>query len=182
MRTDASGRDPAVARDAVAAVIESTGRRTRRRCDFLLNVLSAVGNSAALELCARRSRIRPRTSNEARSMRLANWPTPDPLEDLLALGTLHRPCYMPGAGVCGYIKLAQIPSSRTPAATATLLGTAMAVAARAEEKKSTLAALQRVVCPELSDVARQSLSDPLVAAEARVAVETLERALAFVKQ
>ena len=82
----------------------------------------------------------------------------------------------------GYIKLAQLPSGRTPAATAALLGTAMAVATRAEEKKSALSVLQRVVCPESLEVARRSVGRSAVAAEARLAVETLERALSFVKQ
>jgi len=148
----------------------------------LLNVLSAVGNSTALEV-VRQALQDPAADVQRGALNaLANWPTPDPLDDLLALARSTGDATRPVLALRGYIKLAQIPSSRTPAATAVLLGTAMTVATRGEEKKSTLAALQRVVCPESLDVARQSLSDPLVAAEAKVAVETLERALAFVKQ
>jgi hypothetical protein len=147
-----------------------------------LNVLSAVGNSTALEV-VRQALQDPAADVQRGALNaLANWPTPDPLDDLLALARSTGDATRPVLALRGYLKLAQIPSSRTPAATAVLLGTAMTVATRGEEKKSTLAALQRVVCPESLDVARQSLSDPLVAAEAKVAVETLERALAFVKQ
>jgi hypothetical protein len=148
----------------------------------LLNVLSSVGNSAALEVVRQALQDPVAEVQRGALNALANWPTPDPLDDLLAVARSTNDAVRPVLALRGYIKLAQLPSSRTPAATAMLLGKALAAATRAEEKKSTLAGLQRVVCPEALEMARQSLSDPLVAAEARVAVETLERALAFVKQ
>ena len=167
----------------VAGVIEAyrTANASPVRVS-LLNVLSGVGNSAALAV-VRQALEDPAADVQRGALNaLANWPTPDPLDDLLALARSTGDATRPVLALRGYIKLAQLPSGRTPRATAALLGTAISVATRAEEKKSALAALQRVVCPESLDVARHSLSDPAVAAEARLAVETLERALAFVKQ
>jgi hypothetical protein len=167
----------------VAAVIEAyRAANTPPMRVSLLNVLSAVGNSAALAV-VRQGLQDPAAEVQRGALNaLANWPTPDPLDDLLALARSNGDATRPVLALRGYIKLAQLPSGRAPRATAALLNTAIAVATHAEEKKSALAVLQRVVCPESLEVARQSLGDPAVAAEARLAVETLERALAFVKQ
>ena len=148
----------------------------------LLNVLSGVGNSAGLPV-VRQALQDPAADVQRGALNaLANWPTPEPLDDLLALARSTGDATRPVLALRGYIKLAQIPSGRAPSATAALLGKAMAAATRPDEKKSVLAALQRVECPESLAIARQSLGDPPVAAEARLAVETLERVLSFVKQ
>ena len=112
---------------------------------------------------------------------LSAWPTPAPLDDLLALARSAGDPNRRILALRGYIKLAQIPSNRTPAETAGLLKTAMALAARPEEKRTVLAAVQKVTCPESLQVARSALNDTAVAAEAQLAATTLERELSYVK-
>ena len=64
----------------------------------LLNVLSAVGNSAALEV-VRQALQDPAADVQRGALNaLANWPTPDPLDDLLALARSTGDADTPGAG------------------------------------------------------------------------------------
>jgi hypothetical protein len=62
-----------------------------------------------------------------------------------------------------------------------MLKAAMAAATHPDEKRAVLAVAQRLVCPESLELARLAIEDPMVTAEARLAVTTLERALSFVK-
>jgi HEAT repeat protein len=147
-----------------------------------LNIYSAVGNAAALPL------IREALGDSAPEIRraalnaLSNWPTPEPLDDLLALARAPGDPSRQTLALRGYIRLLGLPSGRTPAETAALLKVAMAAATRPEEKRSLLAIAQRVPCPEALAVARAALDDPQVRAEAQLAVMALERELTFLKR
>jgi HEAT repeat protein len=148
----------------------------------LLNVLSTVGNSAALG-AVRQALQDPNAEIQRAALNaLAAWPTPEPMDDLLALTRSAGDPARQILALRGYIKLIQLPSSRTPAATARLLKTAMAAATRADEKRSVLAIAQRLVCPESLELAQASVKDPQVAAEAQLAVTTLERGLSYLKK
>jgi hypothetical protein len=107
---------------------------------------------------------------------LTNWPTPEPMPDLLALAKSGDVL-----ALRGYIKLIQLPSNRTPAETARLLRTAFEMATQVAEKRTVLSVAQRLIAPESLALARDAVKDAEVAAEARLAVSTLERALAFLK-
>jgi HEAT repeat protein len=163
----------------VVTAYQSANAATRAS---LLNVLSAVGNSAALPLLRQQLAGSDAELQRLAVNALAGWPTPEPMDDLL---TLARSAPDPTRRILalrGYIQLAQLPSSRTPPETAGLLKTAMLLATRPEEKKAIMAAVQRVICPESLVIAQQALSDPQVAAEAKLAATTLEHDLAFVGQ
>jgi hypothetical protein len=58
-----------------------------------------------------------------------------------------------------------------------LLATAMSLARQVEEKRSILSMLQRFPVKESLELARASLSDPAVAAEAKQAVSRIERVI-----
>jgi hypothetical protein len=148
----------------------------------LLNIYSAVGNAAALPP------IREALGDSAPEIRraalnaLSNWPTPEPLADLLALARTAGDPARQTLALRGYLRLLGLPSGRPPSETAMLLKTAMAAATRAEEKRTVLALAQRLPCPESLAVARAALDDPQVRAEAQLAVTALERELTFLKQ
>jgi HEAT repeat protein len=148
----------------------------------LLSVMSAAGNSEALPVIRQALQDPSADIQRAALNALSGWPTPEPLDDLLALARSASEPTRRILALRGYIKLAQIPSNRTPAQTAGLLKTAMAVATMPEEKRAVLAVAQRVVCPESLDLARSAVKDPQVAAEAELAATTLERGLSFVKK
>jgi HEAT repeat protein len=171
------GRDAQVS-DVLAAYKGSTDPGVRIS---LLNVLSAAGNSAGLPAVRQALQDPGAEIQRAALNALAAWPTAEPLDDLL---TLARTAGDPARQILalrGYIKLVQIPSSRTPAETARLLKTAMGAATQANEKRAVLAIAQRLVCPESLELAQSAANDPQVAAEAKLAVTTLERSLSFAR-
>jgi HEAT repeat protein len=147
----------------------------------LLDVMSAAGNSEALPV-VRQALQDPNADIQRSALNaLSGWPTPAPMDDLLALARSAGDPARPILALRGYIKLVQIPSNRTAAETAGLLKTAMAIATSPEEKRAILAVAQKVVCPESLDLARSAVNDPQVAAEAQLAVTTLQRLLIYVK-
>lgn len=147
----------------------------------LLNVLSAAGDPTALPVVREALQDPNADIQRAALNALSGWPTPAPMDDLIALARSGGAPAQQILALRGYIKLVQIPSNRTPAETAALLKTAMAMATRPEEKRSVLAVAQKVVCPESLDLARSALNDPQVAAEAKLAATTLQRGLNYVK-
>lgn len=147
----------------------------------LLNVMAAAGNPEALPVVRQALQDANPDIRRAALNALTAWPTPAPLDDLLALArSASDPNYRILA-LRGYIKVIQIPSNRTAAQTAGLLQTAIGLAARADEKRAVLAVAQKVVCPESLAVARSAIEDPAVAAEAQLAATTLQRELNYVK-
>jgi HEAT repeat protein len=147
----------------------------------LLNVFSATGNPSALPV------VRKALDDPAADIRraalnaLSNWPTPEPLDDLLTIARAGGDPARQTLALRGYIRLLQLPSARTPAQTAELLKVAMAAATRPDEKRSVLAIAQKAPSPESLAIARAALEDPQVKAEAQLAVTTIERGLTFVK-
>jgi HEAT repeat protein len=148
----------------------------------LLSVMSAAGNSEALPVIRQALQDPSADIQRAALNALSGWPTPAPVDDLLALARSAGEPTRRILALRGYIKLVQIPSNRTPAQTAGLLKTAMAIATMPDEKRAVLAVAQRVVCPESLALARSALNDPQVAAEAELAATTLERGLSFVRK
>lgn len=144
----------------------------------LLTVMASTSDNSALPSLREALHDNDASVHRAAVNGLAEWTTPDPMEDLLQVA---RKPPNPAAAVLavrGYIRLVQLPAGRSPAETAKLLGAAMDVAARPEEKKTVLAALQRLPSPESLRIAKAAESDPAVAAEAKLAVTRLEQSLA----
>ena len=162
--------------DVIEAYQTATAVETRIS---LLNVLSAAGNSAGLPVFHQALDDSDADLQRAAISGLAGWPTPEPLDELLAFSRQARNPAWQILALRGYIKLSELPSNRTPAETANLLKAAMAAATRPDEMKAVLALAQRVVCPESLELARSVVGDSQVAAEARLAVTTLERQLSF---
>jgi HEAT repeat protein len=148
----------------------------------LLNIYSAIGNPAAIPPIRQALHDSASEVRRAALNALSNWPTPEPLDDLLALARAAGDPARQTLALRGYIRLLGLPSGRTPAETAVLLKVALAAATRPEEKRSLLAIAQRVPCPESLAVARAALDDPQVRAEAQLAVTALERELTFLKR
>ena len=147
----------------------------------LLNVLSLAGDASALPQIRQALQDSNPDIQRAALNALSGWPSPEPMNDLLSLARSSTEPTRQILALRGYFLLVQLPSSRTPSETARLLQTAMPLATRPDEKRAVLAVVQRLVCPESLELAKSVLKDPQVAAEAQLAVTTLERALSFVK-
>lgn len=143
-----------------------------------LTVLASTSDKDALPILREALQSGDSGLQRAAIVGLSEWATPDPAEDLLEVARTSGSESLKVLGLRGYIKLVQIPAGRAPSETAKLLGTAMRIAVRPEEKKAVLAAVQRVPAPESLQIARAAASDPAIAAEAKVAITTLERTLA----
>ena len=147
----------------------------------LLTILSSAGNSAAMPLIRNTLRDPEPSLQRGALNALAAWPTPEPMDDLLALARTAADPARRILALRGYIQLVQLPSNRAPSETARLLRIAMAAAARPEEKKTILSVAQRVVCQESLQLVQAAGADPQIAAEAKQAETALERELAFIR-
>jgi HEAT repeat protein len=145
----------------------------------LLSVMAAVGSNQSLPIVREALKSKEADVQRAAINALSAWPSPDPMNDLLALAQSATNPSQQVLALRGYVKLVQIPSSRTPAETAKLLAAALAAAKRSEEKKIVIAAAQRVVTPESLQLVKSVAADPAVSAEAQNAITALERALSY---
>jgi hypothetical protein len=107
---------------------------------------------------------------------LTDWPDDTPIPDLFetarnASSPSHQVLALRGA-----LRLIALPGSpRSPRETVKLLAEAMSLAKQADEKRSVLALLPRFPSKEALELAKASLNDSEVAAEAQAAVARLER-------
>jgi hypothetical protein len=109
---------------------------------------------------------------------LSDWPTAEPLGDLLAIAKEPQSPAHQVLALRGYIKLAAIPAKRSPDDTARLLATALGLASQADEKKAVLALLPKYASTEALKVAEGALNDEAVGKEAKIAVDRIKRLLA----
>ena len=144
----------------------------------LLSVMASTGSARALPVLREATQSNDAALQRAAVAGLAEWPSPEPMNDLLGVAKSSAAEPIKVLALRGYIKLAQVPVGRAPAETAKLLRSAMESANRPEEKKLAIAALQRVPDAESLAIVRAAVADPAVAAEAKLAVATLERSLA----
>jgi type 1 glutamine amidotransferase/HEAT repeat protein len=144
----------------------------------LVSVIALTGDKSALPILRKALEQSDAVVQRAAISGLAEWSSPDPMDDLLKVARTSTDPAIKSLAIRGYVRLVQRPVGRSAAENAKLLGAAMSVASRPDEKKAVLAAVQRVVTPESLQIAQSAESDPAVAAEAKLAVSTLERGLA----
>lgn len=143
----------------------------------LLSVLALTGEKDALPVLRTALAAQDTAVQRAAVNGLSGWSSAEPMNDLLEKARASNDPSIKGLALRGYIRLVQRPAGRSAAENAKLLGAAMEVASRPDEKKVVLAAVQRVVSPESLKIAQSAASDPAVAAEANLAASTIEKAL-----
>lgn len=166
-------RNPDVS-PVVAAYENSTEPYARAS---LLSVLATIGSPDGLPLVREALQAKDTDVRRAALNALAGWSTPAPAKELFALAKSAPEAAQQVLALRGYIRLALLPSSRPPADTARMLGDALSIARRPEEKKAALSALQRTPCPESLEIVRSAFSDPQVINEAKAAAAALEQNL-----
>lgn len=144
----------------------------------LASVLAMTNQSSALPTLKKALESNEADVQRAAINGLSEWPSAEPMDDLLRVAKGSSNGSLQVLALRGYIRLLQRPTGRTPEQNAKLLGAAMDAATRPEEKKAILAALQRAVAPESLTIAQNAAKDPAVAEEAKLAITTLEQALA----
>jgi HEAT repeat protein len=165
--------EPSRIKDVLSAYTPSTDPEARTA---LLQVMGRSGNPEALPVL--RTALNDADANARRAAILAmtEWPDITPVPDLM---TAARSAANPAQQVLalrGAIQLIGLPApERPPRDSVKMLVEAMGLAKQAEEKRAVLALLPRFPVRESLDLARASVSDPEVAAEAKAAVARLER-------
>jgi HEAT repeat protein len=144
----------------------------------LLAAIALTGDKEALPVLRKALETSEASVQRAAIAGLSEWTSAEPLEELLKVARTSSDPALKTLALRGYVRLVQRPVGRPAAETAKLLGAAMSAASRPEEKKAVLAAVQRVIAPESLAIAKSAENDPAVAAEAKLAAATIERALA----
>jgi HEAT repeat protein len=134
----------------------------------LLRALGRSGGARALAAIASATRDeRPVVRTEAVRL-LANWPDAAAIPHLRDLAAQPEPAGQQAVAVQGLVRLASLRKGR-PADVA-LLGEAMKLARRPEEKRMVLGVLGSLGTSEALALARPALDDPLLTEEACLAV------------
>ena len=161
--------------DVLSAYAPATDAAARAT---LLSTMGPTGNAKALPVLRAGLRQEDAEVKRAAILALTDWPDGTPVPDMFevargASNPAHQVLALRGA-----IKLTGLAVPARPARdTVQLLADAMSLARQVEEKRAVLAALPRFPVPEALALARKSLDDPQVAAEAKQAVGRLERAI-----
>ncbi len=165
---------PARSTDVVAAYQKTPDVPVRTS---LLQVMGQAGTSEVLPELRKAMQDKNPDLVRAAILGLTEWPGEEPMRDLLALaGQTKNPAHQILA-LRGFLNLVQLPSARPAEETVQLLADALKLAAQPDEKKAVLALLPRYPTPEGLALARAAADDAGVAAEAKMAVQRLERSL-----
>ena len=160
-------------KDVLSAYTPSTDPEAR---SALLQVMGRSGNPEALLVLRAALTDQEANARRAAILALSEWPDITPVPDLLAAArSASNPAHQMLA-LRGAIQLIGLPApARPPRESVKMLVEAMGLAKQVEEKRAVLALLPRFPVREALDLARASVSDNEVSAEAKAAVARLER-------
>lgn len=160
--------DPDLQAASVLAVlpgVEETGKRAS-----LLRILGRIGDNSALPALRAALTSREAVLQDAAIRALADWPTPEPLNDLLSVAqTSENPVHRVVA-LRGFVRLLGLARDRSAEESTELYKKAMALAPDANEKKRVLAGLGDAGTLPALQMASQYLDDLSLQAEAESAV------------
>ena len=159
---------------AVLAVLPSVEDVTTR-CS-LLRVLGKIGDSSALGILREGLKDKNDTVKETCIRALAEWPTAEPLADLLKVvqatdNKLHHVL-----ALRGFVRMIGLDSSRTAQETIGMYKQAMSLASDTSEKKMVLSGLSNVKLLAALQMAAGYLEDKALQQEAEVAVVKIAEA------
>jgi HEAT repeat protein len=154
--------------ESVLAALPSV-KETTARCS-LLNVLGRIGDNNALPVLTVALKDENVEVQTAAIRALAEWPTPEPLNELLKVAEnsdnkVHRIL-----ALRGFIRLLGLTSDRPVEKTIEMYKKAMSLAPNAGEKKKVLAGLANMKSLAAMDMAAACLDDEALSVEAGAAV------------
>jgi hypothetical protein len=153
-----------------------TEKDAKKRAD-LLRVLGKIGDDSALPMVRLALGGPDGAEVDAAVRALADWPTITPRDDVLGIARAATDLNHKVLATRAFVRMVGLEPFRSPeAATADLLKV-LALAPRPEEKKVVLAMLGRFPCAASLETAESLLSDPAVAAEAKLATDRIRQAL-----
>jgi len=156
-------------------VISALAKASDAQRPHLLAVLARIGDARALAAVRAQLSSNDAETKKAAVRALADWPDPQPLPDLLNLAKTGANTVERALALRGYIKLVSLPANRSAAEAVKLLEGALALAARADEKRAVIAVLPNYPCKEAAQLAEKLKKDPAVAAEAALALSKIKQ-------
>jgi HEAT repeat protein len=151
-------------------------REAELRASLLL-ILGNVGDPAGLPLLKEALQDNQPEVARAAVLGLTEWPSQDPMPDLLLLARQTSNPSHQVLALRGYIKLTSLSSRRPAKETVALLAEALPLARQPEEKKAILGLLPRYACPEALHLASGLVDEEEVAEEAKQAVARIKQSL-----
>jgi HEAT repeat protein len=152
--------------------VKETGNRAS-----LLRILGRIGDNSALPALRVALTSREAEVQDAAIRALSDWPTPEPLNDLLKVAqTAESPVHKVLA-LRGFVRLLDLPSERSAEETIELYKKAMELAPSALEKKRVLSGLGGAGTLPALQMASQYLEDLSLQAEAESAVVRIAEAI-----
>ena len=141
----------------------------------LLQVLANIGDSKALPVLRKALKDRDDEIKLAAIRSLSNWPTAEPLADLLNVARTSENEIHRVLALRGHIRLIGLDSDRSEAETLKLYQEAMDLASAVSEKKMVLSELTNMRTVAALEMAADCLDDSALQQEAGVAVGMIAR-------
>ena len=147
-----------------------------KRAD-LLRVLGKIGDDSALSIVRAALADPDLVIVDSAVRALAEWPTIAARDDVLGLAGSSPELNHRVLSLRAYVRMIGLEPNRSPEGAAADLLKALALSPRPEEKKLILGLLGRFPCVTSLKTAESLLADPAVAYEAKLAVDSIRRAL-----
>ncbi len=146
------------------------------RCS-LLRVAGRIGGPKALAAVRDGAKSTDAAVKNTAVRTLANWPTPEPMADLLAIARATDNKTHKVLALRGFLRMTTLPHKRSAAESRKLYAEAMTLATEPQERKTILAELAKLKDPTALTMALALLSDKAVANEAAAAAVAISKML-----
>ena len=153
---------------SVLAMLPSV-KETAARCS-LLNVLGRIGDNSALPVLNSALKDEKVEVQTAAIRALADWPTPEPVDELLKVAESSGNKVHRILALRGFVRLLGLPSERPAGETIEMYKKAMSLAPDAGEKKKVLSGLANTKSLAALQMAAGYLDDETLSVEAGAAV------------
>ena len=164
--------------DAGAAVVlDALAKAGAAAKANLLGVLPRLGGAKALAAARGQLRSPDRDVKRAALRALSNWPDAAPMGDLLRAARGDPDPTNQVLALRGYVKMLSVPANRSAAETVRMLGDALKIAKRPQEKKAVLSALPKFPCEAGLRLAKSLMMDEELSGEASLAARKIQTAL-----
>lgn len=167
------GGDPAQNAAVLLSALPDVKQGIPAYCS-LLRVLGRVQAPESLSALIAAAKVKNPEVKSTAVRAIAEWPSPEPAEELLALANAEEEAAVRDVALRGYLRMIELPQSRETKDTIRLYEQAMKTAASAEERKLVLASAGNQRDAGLLEFVAPYLEDTEVQAEARAAHEKLQ--------
>lgn len=151
--------------------------KTDRERNLLYRTIGRIGDNRSLPILRKALRDPSEMIQKTAVNVLANWPDPTPRDDMFHVAKTSHDSTHQVLALRGYIRMIRMQEFSSPEEGVKLLEAALQLAKRPEEKRYILGTLPQFACRKGLKVAESLLQDDAVRAEAKLAVNKIEKEL-----